>query len=122
MTSFALFRKRRYTIMKKFLKNLFFSLFLVLGVVLVVSCDKPTNEPTGGQPTDTHEHVITDDKWYRDSAVHWKECSGCDELIDMNEHTMGDYVQSYHDYQQLYMFYKTHYSNSLMYETSLVLH
>ena len=80
--------------MKKFLKNLFFSLFLVLGVVLVVSCDKPTNEPTGGQPTDTHEHVITDDKWYRDSAVHWKECSGCDELIDMNEHTMGDYVQS----------------------------
>ena len=80
--------------MKKFLRNLFFSFVLVLGMVFVVSCNESTVEPTGGEPTNTHEHVVADDKWSKDSAVHWKECTDCDELIDMAEHTMGDYVQS----------------------------
>lgn len=79
--------------MKKFVKNLFFSFILVLGMVLVVSC-RETTTPTGGQPTDTHEHVVDSETWYRDSALHWKECSLCDEQLEADTHTMGEYVQS----------------------------
>lgn len=82
--------------MKRFFKTMIFSFAMILGLMLAVSCDDvPTELPTE-LPTlpAEHEHVITEDKWYRDSAVHWKECSECDELIDMDAHAYGEWVKS----------------------------
>ena len=82
--------------MKRFLKTMIFSFAMILGLVLAVSCDEvPTELPTE-LPTlpAEHQHVITEDKWYRDSAVHWKECSECDELVDMDAHAYGEWVKS----------------------------
>ena len=57
--------------MKRFLKTMIFSFAMILGLVLAVSCDEvPTELPTE-LPTlpAEHQHVITEDKWYRDSAA-----------------------------------------------------
>ena len=76
--------------MKRFFKLFFIAIFSLL---VFVSCGDGKT-PTQNQGGNEHQHEFAEDKWERDSAVHWKECSNCDELVDMAEHVFTDFVQS----------------------------
>ena len=75
--------------MKKILKGLLFAFVAVFGVSLASCTETPVKTPTPIEPAHTHSLV---DGWKRDSAVHWHECSGCDELVDMDAHNFADWV------------------------------
>ena len=64
--------------MKKVLKGLLFAFVGIFALVVMVSC--------GG-----HEHKAKEG-WKRDSAQHWHECEGCDEMLDAAAHEYGDWV------------------------------
>ncbi|MDE6584033.1 MAG: hypothetical protein K2K15_01400 [Anaeroplasmataceae bacterium] len=64
--------------MKKVLKGLLFAFVGVFTVVALASC--------GG-----HEHKAKEG-WVKDSAQHWHECEGCDEMLDAAIHTYGAWV------------------------------
>ena len=64
--------------MKKVLKGLLFAFVGVFTVVALASC--------GG-----HEHKAKDG-WVKDSAQHWHECEGCDEMLDAAIHNYGAWV------------------------------
>ncbi|MDE5856370.1 MAG: hypothetical protein K2H06_04905 [Anaeroplasmataceae bacterium] len=61
--------------MKKVLKGLLFAFVGVFALVLMVSCSG-------------HEHKAKEG-WKRDSAQHWHECEGCDEMLDVAAHEYG---------------------------------
>ena len=63
--------------MKKVLKGLLFAFVGVFTLVALASC--------GGN---SHTHVAKEG-WKRDSAQHWHECEGCDEMLDVAAHTYG---------------------------------
>lgn len=76
--------------MKRILKGLILAFVGVLGLTLA-SCGEETELPTEQTPqTPVHEHT-TGDGWKRDSATHWQECSGCDELVNVNVHDYNDW-------------------------------
>ena len=77
--------------MKRFFKLFFIAIFSLLVFVSCGETSVPTQPTQGGNE---HQHEFTEDKWFRDSAVHWKECANCDELVDMAEHEYTDYTQS----------------------------
>ena len=76
--------------MKKILKGLLFALVAVFGVSLASCTETPEKTPTPTQPA--HTHTLADG-WKRDSATHWHECSGCDELVDLDVHDYGDWTK-----------------------------
>ena len=76
--------------MKRFFKLFFIAIFSLL---VFVSCGDGKT-PTQNQGGNEHQHEFAEDKWERDSAVHWKECDTCDELVDMSEHQYTEYEQS----------------------------
>ncbi len=65
--------------MKKVLKGLLFAFVGVFALVFMASC---------GQG---HEHKAKE-TWSRDSAQHWHECEGCDEMLDIAVHDYGNWV------------------------------
>lgn len=69
--------------MKKIFKGLLFAFVAVLGLTLA-AC---------GNTQAGHQHSVGE-TWKRDSATHWKECSGCEEYVDMSIHTYGEWVLS----------------------------
>ena len=77
--------------MKRFVKLFFIAIFSLL---VFVSCGDTTQQTQTGQGGNEHQHEYTSDDFERDSAVHWKECSSCDELVDMAEHEYTEFVQS----------------------------
>ena len=69
--------------MKRFLKGL---LAASLGLVAFVGLASCTQEPA---PTCEHE---LGEKWERDSATHWKECSKCDEMVNYDVHDYTEFA------------------------------
>ncbi|MDE7214011.1 MAG: hypothetical protein K2N42_05480 [Anaeroplasmataceae bacterium] len=64
--------------MKKVLKGLLFAFVGVFTLVALASCGGHTHKAKEG--------------WKRDSAQHWHECEGCDEMLDAAAHTYGSWV------------------------------
>ena len=78
--------------MKRILKGLILAFVGVFGLTLA-SCGEKTQTPVTPTPgTPEHQHALGEG-WKRDSAVHWQECSGCDELVNMAAHDYGDWVK-----------------------------
>ena len=63
--------------MKKVLKGLLFAFVGVFTLVALASCG--------------HSHKAKEG-WSKDSAQHWHECEGCDEMLDAAVHTYGDWT------------------------------
>lgn len=76
--------------MKRFIKLFFIA---IISLSVFVSCGEEVT-PTETPVVEGHQHEFSSDKWVRDSAVHWKECNTCDELIDMAEHQYTEFEQS----------------------------
>ena len=77
--------------MKRILKGLILAFVGVFGLTLA-SCGEETKLPTEQTPqTPVHEHT-TGEGWKRDSATHWQECSGCDELVNVAVHDYNEFT------------------------------
>ena len=53
--------------------------------------DSEITSATESEETPTHEHTLSEN-YYFDAEYHWRTCSGCDELVGKEAHTLGAWI------------------------------
>ncbi|WP_288715953.1 hypothetical protein, partial [uncultured Treponema sp.] len=62
--------------------NLFASLSAMIMALAFMSCQTDS---------DSHEHSFSEE-WKTDAVYHWHVCSICNELVEKEEHTFGEWT------------------------------
>ena len=68
-------------------------LFLSVSTFGLSSCGCSPDEKVPPTP-DTPEHVHNISEWKSDETNHWHTCDGCDEILDKEAHSFGDWVET----------------------------
>ena len=72
------------------MRKIYVMLLILLGFSFLTSCQLDKDILLGNK--EPHEHVLVPE-WTQNEKYHWHACSGCDKIVEKEEHDFGSWVE-----------------------------